>query len=211
MHQRLQAETDPAHDPAKARFDLALAEIAQGRGADARADLHALGGTIPAGDVGLALALAGDRQGAITILVDLVRSGKSDARSRQNLALAFALDGRWREARAMAMQDSTPDKIEGQLAHWAELAKPTATGSTQIASMGGSLPLDALRGALPVTGPPASENNGGFKVYVAPAPMAGASALAGWNNQAAPSTAAPSNSDGISGLAAVDADGNATA
>jgi gamma-glutamyltranspeptidase/glutathione hydrolase len=83
--------------------------------------------------------------------------------------------------------------------------------STQIASMGGSLPMDTLRGALPVAGPPASENNGGFKIYVAPAPMAGASALAGWNNQAAPSSAVPTNSDGISGFAAVDADGNAAA
>lgn len=83
--------------------------------------------------------------------------------------------------------------------------------STQIASMGGSLPTDTLRNALPVAGAPVSENNGGFKIYVAPAPMAGASALAGWNNQAPPSSAVPTNSDGISGLAAVDADGNAAA
>lgn len=83
--------------------------------------------------------------------------------------------------------------------------------SEQIASIGGSLPLEALRNATPKAGPPDSENNGGYKVYVAPAPMAGASALAGWRNQPAPSTAVPTNSDGISGLAAVDADGNATA
>ena len=83
--------------------------------------------------------------------------------------------------------------------------------STQITSMGGSLPLDTLRGALPVSGAPASESNGGFKVYVAPAPMAGASALAGWNNQAPPSSAVPTNTGGISGFAAVDADGNAAA
>ena len=44
-----------------------------------------------------------------------------------------------------------------------------------------------------------------------PAPMAGASALAGWSDQAAPSTAVPTDSGGISGLAAVDADGNAAA
>jgi gamma-glutamyltranspeptidase/glutathione hydrolase len=86
--------------------------------------------------------------------------------------------------------------------------------SEQVASMGGSLPLDTLRNALPKAGPPESVSNGGYKVYVAPAPMAGASALAGWNNQPAPpnaSTAVPTNSDGISGLAAVDADGNAAA
>ena len=124
----------------KAQFDLALAQIAQGHGSEAQADLHALGGAIPAGDVGLALALAGDRQGAITMLTDLVRSGKSDPRSRQNLALTFALDGRWREARAVAMQDTAPDKIDAQLAGWAELAKPTATGSVQIASMLGVTP-----------------------------------------------------------------------
>ena len=122
-------------DQPKAQFDLALAQIAQGHGTDAQATLHALHGAIPTGDVGLALALSGDRTGAITMLTDLVRSGKSDVRSRQNLALAFALDGRWREARAMAMQDTTPDKINGQLDHWAELAAPTATGATQIASM----------------------------------------------------------------------------
>jgi gamma-glutamyltranspeptidase / glutathione hydrolase len=83
--------------------------------------------------------------------------------------------------------------------------------SDQVASMGGSLPLDSLRNALPKSGPPDSVNNGGYKVYVAPAPMAGASALAGWNNQPAPSTAVPTNSDGISGLVAVDAAGNAAA
>jgi len=127
-------------DQPKARFDMALAEIAQGRSADAQAILHGLNGAIPAGDLGLALALSGDRQSAIAMLTDLVRSGKSDARSRQNLALTFALDGRWREARAVAMQDTTPDKIDAQLAHWAELAKPTETGSTRVASMLGVRP-----------------------------------------------------------------------
>ncbi len=83
--------------------------------------------------------------------------------------------------------------------------------STQVAAMGGNLPTETLRNTLPVAGAPASENNGGFKVYVAPAPLAGAEALAGWNNRSAPSGAAPTDSGGISGLAAVDADGNAAA
>ncbi len=83
--------------------------------------------------------------------------------------------------------------------------------SDQIASIGGSLPLETLRNAIPKAGPPDSDNNGGYKVYVAPAPLAGASALAGWRNQPAPSTAVPTDSGGISGFAAVDADGNATA
>jgi gamma-glutamyltranspeptidase/glutathione hydrolase len=83
--------------------------------------------------------------------------------------------------------------------------------SDQVTSMGGSLSLEALRNALPKSGPPDSANNGGYRVYVAPAPLAGASALAGWNNQPAPSTAVPTDSGGISGFAAVDTSGNAAA
>lgn len=83
--------------------------------------------------------------------------------------------------------------------------------SRQVASIGGNLPLESLRNAVPLAGPPASADNGGYKVYVAPAPMAGASALAGWNGQPAPSAAVPTNSSGISGFAAVDTTGSAVA
>jgi gamma-glutamyltranspeptidase/glutathione hydrolase len=83
--------------------------------------------------------------------------------------------------------------------------------STQVGSMGGNLPLDVLRNTVPKAGPPDSASNGGYKVYVAPAPMAGASALAGWNGQPASISAVPTDSGGISGFAAVDDAGNATA
>ena len=59
--------------------------------------------------------------------------------------------------------------------------------------------------------PPAGESYGGFRVYVAPAPMAGANALAGWNGQPAPAAGVPTDSGGISGLAAIDAKGGAAA
>ena len=55
--------------------------------------------------------------------------------------------------------------------------------SEQVTQIGGSLPLESLRNAVPQSGPPAGESYGGFKVYVAPAPMAGAQALAGWKGQ----------------------------
>ena len=128
-------------DQPKARFYLALSQIAQGRGADALPALHGLDDAVPAADLGLALALAGDRQTGIQKLIDLVRSGKSDARGRQNLALAFALDGRWREARAVAMQDTPPDRINDQIAGWAELARPQAGGAEQVAMMLGVKPV----------------------------------------------------------------------
>ena len=64
---------------------------------------------------------------------------------------------------------------------------------------------------LPQAGPPAGESYGGFRVYVAPAPMAGASAFAGWNGQPGAGSAAPADSGGIAGLAAIDEKGNAAA
>ena len=84
------------------------------------------------------------------------------------------------------------------------------TFSDQVSQMGGSLPLEALRNAVPQSGPPVTESYGRQRVYVAPPPMAGASALAGWNGQA-PGGATPADSGGISGLVAVDSKGGAAA
>jgi gamma-glutamyltranspeptidase/glutathione hydrolase len=83
--------------------------------------------------------------------------------------------------------------------------------SDQVAQMGGSLPLESLRNALPITGAPAGDSYGGFRVYVAPAPLAGANALAGWHGQPAPSTGVPTDSGGFSGFAAIDEKGGAAA
>jgi gamma-glutamyltranspeptidase/glutathione hydrolase len=87
------------------------------------------------------------------------------------------------------------------------------TMSDQISQMGGSMPLEALRSAVPQAATPAGESYGTFgrqRVYVAPAPMAGASALAGWNGQA-PAGGTPVDSGGFAGLAAVDSKGGAAA
>jgi len=83
--------------------------------------------------------------------------------------------------------------------------------SDQIAQVGGSMPTEALRNALPQAVAPASESYGGFKVYVAPSPMAGATALAGWDGKAGPTGPVPTDSGGISGLAAMDSKGGAVA
>ncbi|HTR86929.1 MAG TPA: gamma-glutamyltransferase [Reyranella sp.] len=83
--------------------------------------------------------------------------------------------------------------------------------SDQIAQMGGSLPLESLRSAIPQTGAPISVADGGFNVYAAPSPLAGPMALAGWKGEPAPSSEVPTNSNGISGFAAIDDGGNAAA
>lgn len=87
------------------------------------------------------------------------------------------------------------------------------TLSEQISRMGGNMPLEALRNAVPQAGAPAGANYGTFgrqRVYVAPPPMAGAAALAGWQGQA-PAGGTPSDSGGFSGLVAVDSKANAVA
>ena len=84
------------------------------------------------------------------------------------------------------------------------------TLSEQVSQMGGNLPLEALRNAVPQSGPPTTESYGRRKVYVAPPPAAGAAALAGWKGQA-PGGPVPTNSGGFSGLVAVDSKAGAAA
>lgn len=84
------------------------------------------------------------------------------------------------------------------------------TMSEQVAQMGGSLPLEAMRAAVPLASEPMTEGYGRRRVYTAPAPAAGAAALAGWKGQQ-PGGATPTDSQGFSGLAAVDGKAGAAA
>jgi Flp pilus assembly protein TadD len=157
----------------KAKFNMALAQIAEGRAGEAQAVLRGLDGQIPVADLGLALALSGDRQTAISMLVANVRAGKSDARARQNLALAFALNGQWREARAVAMQDTPASQINDQIGRWAALAQPQSAGPVQVAAMLGVKP--ASDPGLPTTLALATPAPGAAPVALAaadPAPAA---------------------------------------
>lgn len=101
---------------------LTLANIAQGKSADALALLRENQDVLPASDLGLALALAGDTNGAIYVLSEAARSPGADARTRQNLALTFALSGRWAQARVVAAQDLSLAKLESRMAEWSKLA-----------------------------------------------------------------------------------------
>jgi len=176
-------------DQPKARFNMALAQIAEGRAGEAQAVLRGLDGQIPVADLGLALALSGDRQTAINLLSDLVRSGKSDARARQNLALAFALNGQWREARAVAMQDTPSNQINDQIGRWAELAQPQSAGPMQVAAMLGVKPANdpGLPTALALAAPAPSA----APVALAAADPAPAPAPVATSTVAPPPVAAP--------------------
>ncbi len=120
---------------------LSLAQIAQGKTADAVALLQANQNIVPASDIGLALALAGDNEGAIYVLSEAARAPEASARTRQNLALAFALSGRWAQARILASQDLSPDKLEGRMAEWSKLAE-TPNTQLRVASLIGTKAQD---------------------------------------------------------------------
>lgn len=107
-------------------ISLALSRIAQGNVDSAITLVDAHRAIVPVSDYGLTLALAGRPGDAISILADAIRTDNASARTRQNLALAYALDGRWRDARIMASQDMAQDNVNERIAEWAQFARPQA-------------------------------------------------------------------------------------
>ena len=105
-------------------LSLALAYVGAGQDGKAKAMLDLWQDSIPASDLGLAIALAGDTGRGVSILADALRAGDDTAKMRQNLAYAYALDGRWREARLMASQDVSPDLLDARISDWAMQARP---------------------------------------------------------------------------------------
>ncbi|HUQ13952.1 MAG TPA: SPOR domain-containing protein [Novosphingobium sp.] len=106
---------------------LALAETAQGHDAAALELLNDWRDVIPASDLGLAFALAGDPERGVALLADALRGGDNTPKARQNLAFAYALGGRWREARLMVAQDVPADQVAARISQWAMLGKPEDT------------------------------------------------------------------------------------
>src|SRR3546814_17050583 len=85
-------------DNDKARVGQAVARVAQGDRAGARAALAEVRNA-PADDYGLELALAGDTARAVEVLEPAARGMRGTSRTRQHLAPAYALDGRSAERR----------------------------------------------------------------------------------------------------------------
>ena len=118
-------------------LSLTLSQIAQGKNAEAVSLLTRHRDTVPAPDLGLALALAGDAEGSLYVLGQAARAEGAEARTRQNFALALALSGRWAQARIVASQDLSLDKLEGRMAEWSKLAEqPNA--QVRVASLIGT-------------------------------------------------------------------------
>ncbi|MDB5662403.1 MAG: sporulation protein [Sphingomonas bacterium] len=130
-------------DPAaqSARFRLILSQIALGKWDAARASLATLEGVMPDADIGIATALAGDRERGIILLERAARADNAGSKARQNLALAYAMAGRWIEARTVAAQDVPADQLARRLNQWAKFAKPESSWD-QVASLLGVTPAE---------------------------------------------------------------------
>lgn len=121
-------------------LNLALAQIGEGKWHEARATLDTHATAISATDRGLALALAGDPAAGVQVLMDVVRSPDATVKARQNLALAFALAGRWADSRVVAALDLTPADLDKRMVQWAAFAQPQGA-SDQVAALLGVVPV----------------------------------------------------------------------
>ncbi len=118
---------------------LALVKVALGKGPSARDVLETNRNRIGGADYGLAVALSGDVPGAVGILEAVTRAPGADAKARQNLALAYALQGKWVNARVMAVQDLSPAEADARIINWMNFVRPAATHD-QVASLLGVTP-----------------------------------------------------------------------
>lgn len=114
-------------DSSRTALSLALADIALGRHAEAVDTLNSYRDTLDASDYGLALALAGQTTRGIAVLSDALRGGDNSVKARQNLALAYALGGHWRESRMMAAQDVPADQLGERMEQWAMMGQAELT------------------------------------------------------------------------------------
>ncbi|WP_293883858.1 SPOR domain-containing protein [Sphingomonas sp.] len=128
----------PDHE--RAALNLALVQIALGKNHAALTTLGDYRDKIGASDYGLALALAGDTDGGVRALESAVRGPRADAKSRQNLALAYALSGEWNKAHVTAAQDLAPADADARIIQWASFAKP-GNETDRVATLLGVQPV----------------------------------------------------------------------
>jgi Flp pilus assembly protein TadD len=170
-------ELDPSN--VRAGLSIALIQIAQGNPRAAVSRLDNLAGRAPAADVGLAYALAGAADRAVDLLEDAARAPGASARTRQNLALAYAIAGDWRRARAIAAQDLSPAELPARMEQWAAFARPGA-GATQVAALLGVSPAEdsgqPVRLALAPEAAPAEQAFAAAEIAPAPVPVQTAAA-----------------------------------
>lgn len=150
---------------------LALIDVAQGDAPGARKLLIDQMDRVPAADYGLAMAMAGDPEEGVRVLGEAIHDPSADAKTRQNLAYAYALAGRWREARMIAEQDVDPLVAAKRVLAWAEMAQPGLEAQRVAALMGVVPQADAGQPARLALAPAAPEAPLVQTAEAAPAPL----------------------------------------
>ena len=152
----------------RATLSVALAQIAQGKTAQAVARLDRVAATVPV-DAGLAYALAGQPRRAVELLEPAARAPGATARVRQNLALAYAIAGDWQKARITASQDLAPAEVGKRMEQWASFAKPGTT-HLQVATLLGTSPVQDAGQPVRLALAPAAPEQPVYAEVEAPAP-----------------------------------------
>ena len=167
-------------ESARTALGLALAYAGAGRSADALTVLEDWRDAIPAADLGLALSLAGQPERGAALLAAALRAGESTPKLRQNLAYAYALAGRWREARLMMSQDVPADQIDGRISDWAAHSTAEAHQLRVASLLGAPVRSDPGQPArLALGAEPAGANLALAAAQPQPVPAAGAVPPAG--------------------------------
>jgi len=122
---------------ARTALSLVLALDGQGKYQQAVGLLDDWQKQIAPADLGLAYALSGQPTQGIDILATAIRSGQNTPKVRQNLAYAYALAGRWKDARIMASQDVPANLVGDRMEEWAEMVQPEAW-QARVADMVGA-------------------------------------------------------------------------
>lgn len=130
-------------DSSRTALSLALADIALGLYPQAVDTLDSYRDSLEPADYGLALALAGQTGQGVAVLSDAIRGGENTVKVRQNLALAYALAGQWREARAMASQDLPAAEVGGRMEMWAMMGQRELTRERVAGLLSVPLRVDA--------------------------------------------------------------------
>ena len=131
-------------DPSLGRIAVnrALAQIALGRNEAALASLETANGLAPEAEIGLALALLGHADEARERLLAAARMPGADARTRQNLAFACAIEGRWNDATTIAAQDVPAHRLAERLRRWARVTQLKADPAMQVGALLGVMPAE---------------------------------------------------------------------
>ncbi|BAV63850.1 SPOR domain-containing protein [Sphingobium cloacae] len=127
---------------ARTIVNLVLVRIALGKNDAAQALLVDHADKVPASDYGLAMAMAGNAPEGVRILSEAIHDPSVTARTRQNLAYAYALAGRWKDARLVVGMDLDPAAANQRITQWASVAAPELAPMRVASLMGVSMAGD---------------------------------------------------------------------